>query len=58
MEKFNEIIKPIMMMIRLFRDKTINLHKTRDLLLPKLISGQVDVSDLDIKVPEMQEVVV
>ncbi len=58
METFNEIIKPIMMMIPLFRDKTINLHKTRDLLLPKLISGQVDVSGLDIKVPEMQEVVV
>ncbi len=58
METFNEIIKPIMMLIPLFRDKTINLHKTRDLLLPKLISGQVDVSDLDIKVPEMQEIVV
>ena len=27
-----------------------NLRKTRDLLLPKLISGQLDVEDLDIKV--------
>jgi len=27
-----------------------NLRKTRDLLLPKLISGQLDVEELDIKV--------
>lgn len=29
-----------------------NLRRTRDLLLPKLISGEVDVSELDIAVPE------
>jgi type I restriction enzyme S subunit len=29
-----------------------NLRRTRDLLLPRLISGQVDVSELDIAVPE------
>jgi len=28
------------------------LRQTRDLLLPKLISGQLDVSELDIEVPE------
>ncbi|MCK4515396.1 MAG: restriction endonuclease subunit S, partial [Spirochaetaceae bacterium] len=28
------------------------LRRTRDLLLPKLISGEVDVSELDIAVPE------
>ena len=28
------------------------LRKSRDLLLPKLVSGEVDVSDLDIEVPE------
>ena len=28
------------------------LRQTRDLLLPKLISGDLDVSELDIKVPE------
>jgi type I restriction enzyme S subunit len=27
-----------------------NLRQTRDLLLPKLISGEVDVSSLDIQV--------
>ena len=29
-------------------DKNTNLRKTRDLLLPRLISGELDVSDLDI----------
>jgi type I restriction enzyme S subunit len=33
------------------RAKNENLHRTRDLLLPRLISGEVDVSDLDIDVP-------
>lgn len=34
--------------------KNQNLRKTRDLLLPKLISGEIDVSDLDIKIPEIE----
>ncbi|MGD9706407.1 MAG: restriction endonuclease subunit S [Candidatus Delongbacteria bacterium] len=34
-------------------EKNNNLHRTRDLLLPKLISGEMDVSDLDIRVPEL-----
>ncbi|GEM_PF-95866 len=29
-----------------------NLRRTRDLLLPRLISGELDVSELDIEVPE------
>jgi hypothetical protein len=29
--------------------KNINLRRTRDLLLPKLISGEVDVEGLDIE---------
>ena len=32
--------------------KNTTLRRTRDLLLPKLISGEVDVSKLDIAVPE------
>jgi type I restriction enzyme S subunit len=31
------------------------LRRTRDLLLPKLISGELDVSDLDIAIPEEVE---
>lgn len=34
--------------------KNINLRKTRDLLLPKLMSGKLDVSELDIKVPKVK----
>jgi type I restriction enzyme S subunit len=30
-----------------------NLRATRDLLLPRLISGEIDVSDLDIAMPEV-----
>jgi len=30
------------------RTKNTNLRTTRDLLLPKLISGKLDVEDLDI----------
>jgi type I restriction enzyme S subunit len=32
--------------------KNINLRKTRDLLLPKLISGEIDVENLDINTGE------
>lgn len=32
--------------------KNANLRQTRDLLLPKLISGELDVSELDIEIPE------
>ena len=30
--------------------RNANLRKTRDLLLPKLISGEIDVSELDINI--------
>ncbi|MFZ2447376.1 MAG: restriction endonuclease subunit S [Syntrophobacteraceae bacterium] len=33
-------------------DQAFTLRRTRDLLLPRLISGEVDVSELDIAVPE------
>jgi type I restriction enzyme S subunit len=34
--------------------KNANLRRTRDLLLPKLISGEIDVSGLDIQIPEAE----
>lgn len=36
------------------RLKNANRRQTRDLLLPKLISGELDVSDLDIDIPESE----
>ena len=53
-KKFTEIVKPIMEEIQFYRNSIYNLRKTRDLLLPKLINGNIDVSELDIKVPEAE----
>jgi type I restriction enzyme S subunit len=51
-KRFDQIIKPIFNTIALFGQKNMALRKSRDLLLPKLISGELDVSDLDIKTRE------
>jgi len=56
--EFEKIAKNIFGKISYLKLKNQNLQKTRDLLLPKLVSGEVDVSDLDVKVPVLQEVVV
>ena len=39
--------------VRLRRLEPTHLRATRDLLLPRLISGEIDVTDLDIAVPEL-----
>ncbi|OEU41078.1 hypothetical protein BGV40_17050 [Methanosarcina sp. Ant1] len=49
-ENFEEKLSPILKNIMLYFFKNQNLRKTRDLLLPKLISGEIDVSDLDIHI--------
>lgn len=50
--RFNEEIAPIFRMIRNMKQRNSNLRQTRDLLLPKLISGEIDVSELDIAIKE------
>lgn len=45
---FNEIIQPIFAQIRNLRDENVNLSQLRDTLLPKLMSGELDVSDIDL----------
>ncbi len=52
LNEFNKITYNILNEIILLRAKNINLQKTRDLLLPKLINGEIDVSDLNINIPE------
>lgn len=47
--KYNEIIISIVKMIDQIIFVNKNLKQTRDLLLPRLISGELDVSNLDIK---------
>ena len=46
--QFSNFVKPYMTQILNLNQKNINLRQTRDLLLPKLISGEIDVSELDI----------
>ncbi len=48
LEAFNTHCSPILKMARHFKRKNANLRAQRDLLLPKLISGEVDVSSLQI----------
>jgi type I restriction enzyme S subunit len=48
MIKFNECLNPFFSKIENLQQKNINLRKTRDLLLPRLISGEIDVENLAI----------
>ena len=46
--KFNEIVSSIDNKIENVQSQIEKLRHTRDLLLPKLISGEIDVEELDI----------
>ena len=46
--ELRDIVDDLMLKCRVLHRKNHNLRTTRDLLLPKLISGQLDVEDLDI----------
>ena len=46
--EFCNIVNPIIDKSILLKNINKNLIETRDYLLPKIISGKVDVSDLDI----------
>ena len=46
--KFEEAAEPISLELGNLTMKNANLRQTRDLLLPKLISGEIDASELDI----------
>ena len=50
--EFGRCVQPMLDQLLILQQKNIILRQCRDLLLPKLISGQIDVSDLDIKVEE------
>jgi type I restriction enzyme S subunit len=49
---FQSIALPLYRQIACLIFKNTTLRRTRDLLLPRLISGEVDVSALDIALPE------
>lgn len=50
MYEFTKNVNPIFNLIGSIRKKNENLRKTRDLLLPRLISGEVSVEDLEVKI--------
>jgi type I restriction enzyme S subunit len=50
LNQFHNIVSNIFNLKQNLLDKNQNLRKTRDLLLPQLISGEIDVSDLDIHI--------
>lgn len=52
LDDFESQVQPLRRLLNNLLDRTTALRGTRDLLLPKLISGEVDVSDLDIAVPD------
>jgi type I restriction enzyme, S subunit len=47
-------VKPVFSNIEILTTKNTNLRQTRDLLLPKLISGEVEVEGLDIDTEAIQ----
>lgn len=53
LQRYGEIVRPMFAMIRKLAAKNVNLRATRDLLLPKLISGELDFSTL----PEPEEAI-
>lgn len=52
LETFGVTVTPLFNLKDVLNRKNSSLRQTRDLLLPKLISGEVDVSELDIRIPE------
>lgn len=49
-EEFDSYVSSMFEIKRILTQKNANLRRTRDLLLPKLISGEVDVEGLDIHI--------
>lgn len=44
LERFNGVMLPLLQKLKLMNSKNTNLRAQRDLLLPRLISGEIDVS--------------
>jgi len=50
MNRFEELVSPMLYMILILEKKNNCLQQTRDYLLPRLISGELDVSELNIQI--------
>lgn len=49
LDKFNSIVEPMLNFIQESYFKLENLRQTRDILLPRLISGEINVDSMEIK---------
>jgi type I restriction enzyme S subunit len=57
LNQFQNFVSPIFVQLKNLRNKNSNLRQTRDLLLPKLISGEIDVESLDIDTKPVTEAI-
>ena len=48
-QRFSSIASPLFHLVHVLAKKNANLRVTRDLLLPRLISGEIDVSSLPLE---------
>jgi type I restriction enzyme S subunit len=55
LETFSDLISPLFHNVYVLARKNENLRLTRNLLLPKLISGEVSVENLDVEPEEVSE---
>jgi len=55
LDQFVVIIGSLRQLLNTLLEKNENLKKTRDILLPKLISGEIDVSNLDIDIRDQEQ---
>ncbi len=53
LEQFNQFVEALIVLKKNLIKRNDNLRQTRDLLLPKLISGEIDVEKLDINTGEV-----
>ncbi len=53
-DEFAALVMPMLQQINVLQERKLNLAAARDLLLAKLISGELDVSELGIKVSEVE----
>jgi len=47
LERFEEITKPMFTLVQTLHTRVANLRQTRDLLLPRLLSGQLSVEEVE-----------
>jgi len=55
-DKFGEIFNPVLNEILNLLDQNQKLAQARDLLLPRLMNGTIEVSEFDVKIPQETEI--